>query len=633
MGNRITSPMPQRPSRRYSIWLLCWILGFGAVCPTLGLSAVELSYSTFKEQVAQGQVASVTMQGNRVTGTFKPKNTADPGANRLRSPSFSTTMPVYNDPGLIPLLESRQVDIQVEPQESAWSETFLFHLLPWMFLGLLLLLALRGPRRRGKPSEGLFDFAKSRAKRYERPETPIRFQDVAGAIHAKRDLEEVVDYLRDPSHYTMLGCRMPRGILLVGPPGTGKTLLARAVAGEANVPFYSANGSEFVEIFVGVGAARVRDLFANAKKEAPAVIFIDEIDAIGRARSVGLGGGHEEREQTLNQILSEMDGFTPHESVVVLAATNRPDVLDPALIRPGRFDRQVTIDLPQRQARHDILRVHTRQVPLARDVNLARIAAQTVGFSGADLQNLVNEAALLAGRRHMSFVSAREFDEAREKILLGDERDEPIAAEERQIAAYHEAGHALLAKLLPGADPLQKVTIIPRSRSLGVTHQMPAEDRHSFSRRELLNRLAIMLGGRVAEQLVFQDLTSGSGDDLKRATQLARRMVCQWGMSDKLGPMVVHQGEEPMFLRRESIQERDTSEQTARLIDEEIQRILFEAEQRAQQILTAHRMHLETLAQALVVHETLDGDLVDRLLKKPPASEKIRSAPVRSRPA
>jgi cell division protease FtsH len=545
---------------------------------------------------------------------------------------FSTTIPASDDPGLIPLLEKHQVDIHVEPAGSAWSETFLFHLLPWLFLGLILLLVLRAPRRKGKTSEGLFDFAKSRARRYERTDTPIRFQDVAGAVHAKRDLEEIVDYLRDPSRYATLGCRMPRGILLGGPPETGKTLLARAVAGEANVPFYSASGSEFVEIFVGVGAARVRDLFANAKKEAPAVIFIDEIDAIGRARGAGLGGGHEEREQTLNQILSEMDGFTPHESVVVLAATNRPDVLDPALIRPGRFDRQITLDLPQRQARHDILRVHTRQVPMAHDVDLARIAAQTVGFSGADLQNLVNEAALLAGRRRMPYVSAREFDEAREKILLGDERDEPIAAEEHRIAAYHEAGHALLAKLLPGADPLHKVTIIPRSRSLGVTHQMPTEDRHSVSRRDLLNRLAIMLGGRVAEQLVFQDLTSGAGDDLKRATQLARRMVCQWGMSERLGPMVVRQGEEHMFLRRETMQERDTSEQTARLIDEEIHRLLCEAEQRAQQTLAVHRVHLEALAQALLTHETLDAEMVDHLLKRPSASGKILSAPVASSP-
>jgi cell division protease FtsH len=409
----------------------------------------------------------------------------------------------------------------------------------------------------------------------------------------------------------------------------GKTLMARAIAGEADVPFFSISGSEFIEMFVGVGASRVRDMFKNAKKEAPSIIFIDELDSIGRVRGTGLGGGHDEREQTLNQILSEMDGFSPHESVIVMAATNRPDVLDPALIRPGRFDRQITVELPQRHARKEILQVHTREVPLAQDVDLDEVAGMTAGFSGADLKNLVNEAALLGARKGKDRVDAEDFDEARDKIIMGIEREDVIKDEEKKVIAYHEGGHALVARLLPGSDPLEKVTIIPRGRSLGATEQIPEEDRHNFSRSYLLNRIAIMLGGRAAEKVVFDDITSGAGDDLKKATQLARRMVCQWGMSDKVGPVTFRQGETHPFLGREIAEPKDFSEETARLIDEEVRRIVQDMEKRAGDILVSNRDKLDALAEGLLRHETLSRDEIDDLLGAEPKEWEEESGEVR----
>ena len=514
-----------------------------------------------------------------------------------------------------PLLEKHNVTIRAEQQGSSWFTTLLIAFLPWLLIiGLFVYSQRKMQQGLGGWGGGLFGFGKSRAKRYEKTSSEVRFTDVAGLTNAKKELQEIIEYLKEPSRFRDLGGELPKGVLLMGPPGTGKTLLARATAGEANVPFFSTSGSEFIEMFVGVGASRVRDMFNNAKKEAPAVIFIDEIDSIGRSRGTGLGGGHDEREQTLNQILAEMDGFAPHESVVVMAATNRPDVLDPALTRPGRFDRQITLDLPQKRARLDILRLHTQRVPLANDVDLENLAARTVGFSGADLKNLVNEAALLAGRRHQLQVEAIDFEQARDKIILGSERDEPLTEREKRLVAYHESGHALLALLLPGTDTLQKVTIIPRGRALGATEQLPSEERHNLSRAYLLNRIAVMFGGRAAEKLVFGDVSTGGGEDLKQATQLARRMVCQWGMSDKLGPVTFRQGEEHVFLGRELTEQKNFSEYTGRVIDEEIQRIIHAMEQRAEQLLEQHQEKLDMLADALLEHETLEVEDVERLL-------------------
>jgi cell division protease FtsH len=437
---------------------------------------------------------------------------------------------------------------------------------------------------------------------------------VAGLTNAKKEFVEIIDFLKDPGKYRAIGAKLPKGILLAGPPGTGKTLMARATAGEAGVPFFSISGSEFIEMFVGVGASRVRDMFENAKKDAPAIIFIDELDSIGRVRGTGLGGGHDEREQTLNQILAEMDGFAPNTNVIVMAATNRPDVLDPALIRPGRFDRQVTLDLPQKNARREILELHTRLVPLGEGIDLESLAKRTVGFSGAELANLVNEAALLAARKGKRKVEGEDFDQGMDKILMGLEREDLINESEKRAVAYHEAGHALLAKHLPGADPLKRVSIIPRGRSLGATEQLPEEDRHNLSRQYLLNRIAIILGGRVAEKLVFNDITTGAGDDLKKATELVRRMVCQWGMSDQLGPVTFPRGEQHPFLGREIQEARDFSEDTAKMIDEEVRSILLRMEERAEEVLRDKRDQLDILANALLEHESLLNEEVDRIL-------------------
>jgi cell division protease FtsH len=439
---------------------------------------------------------------------------------------------------------------------------------------------------------------------------------VAGLENAKKELQEIKEYLKDPSRFQTLGGELPRGLLLVGPPGVGKTLLAQATAGEADVPFYSISGSEFIEMFVGVGASRVRDMFKKAKKDAPAIIFIDEIDSIGRVRGTGLGGGHDEREQTLNQILAEMDGFAPQESVVVMAATNRPDVLDPALVRPGRFDRRITLDLPQKKARQKILETHTREVPLADDVDLENLAHRTPGLSGADLKNLVNEAALLAARKDKQKVEAEDFELARDKILLGLEREDVVKDEDKKMIACHEAGHALLAKLLPGSDPLQKVTIIPRGQSLGATEQIPEEERHNIKRSYLRNRLAIMLGGRVAEKIVFEDVSTGAADDLKKATELARRMVCQWGLSDKIGPVTFRLGETHPFLGRELTESRDISEHTARMIDEEIRNLVGKMEKMAEDVLTSNRDSLDALTEQLLEQETLSKEEVDNIIEE-----------------
>lgn len=577
----------------------------------------DLSYTAFKDRVRSEQVVTVTMQGQQVSGTFRNPEPGSQATGNQVVKQFVTTLPPIDDPELMPLLEQYGVEVRVRSGEGNWWVRLLIGLVPWLLIiGLFWYASVRMQERMmgGSGAGGLFGFAKSRAKRFEKGQSRVTFDDVAGLENAKRDLREISDYLRDPSPYLRLGAKIPRGILLMGPPGTGKTLLARAVAGEANVPFFSISASEFIEMFVGVGASRVRDMFQSAKNEAPAIIFIDEIDSIGRARGTGLGGGHDEREQTLNQILNEMDGFEPHETVVVLAATNRPDVLDAALMRPGRFDRKVTLDLPDRPARQAILKIHSRGVPLAGDVDLVRLAALTVGFAGADLENLINEAALLAGRKGKSEVDMLLMLEARDKVVLGGLREMLLSDDEKRLVAFHEAGHAVVASLLPHADPLDKVTIIPRGRALGVTEQIPENERHNFKQSYLYDRLGVMLGGRCSEKMVFGEVSSGAEEDLKQATLLARHMVTHWGMSEKIGPVAFHRGEEHIFLGREMAQQRDFSEHTAEVIDDEVSTLLKHREVEIGQLLKTNRALLDAVANALLEKETLEFDEIRTLI-------------------
>ena len=582
--------------------------------------SLEIPYSEFKGHLRRDNVAEVTVEGDRIRGGFeKPvapgsEEKGGSGGDTRTYERFETVLPSFGDPELINLLEEKDVTIHAETEERSWVTTVLAGLLPWVLIIGFLVWSSRRFQQRAGGAGGLFGFGKSKAKLYDKSVIDMRYDDVAGLPNAKKELQEVVDYLKEPEKYKALGGKLPKGILLVGPPGNGKTLMARATAGEADVPFFSISGSEFIEMFVGVGASRVRDMFKQAKEDAPAIIFIDELDSIGRVRGTGLGGGHDEREQTLNQILSEMDGFSPQESVVVLAATNRPDVLDPALVRPGRFDRQIALELPQKKARKEILELHTRNVPLEEDADLETVAERTVGFSGADLENLVNEAALLAARKEKDTVGNEDFDEGRDKIIMGIEREDVIKRDEKEMIAYHESGHALTAHFLPEADPLEKVSIIPRGRSLGATEQIPEEDRHNLGLAYLESRIAVMLGGRAAEKVVFDDLTSGAGDDLKNATQLAQRMICQWGMSEKLGPTAFRRGEPHPFLGREMADHKDYSEHTARLIDEEIQRLTSEMEARSMEILREHRGELDELAHALLERETLSREEIEEIL-------------------
>jgi cell division protease FtsH len=503
-----------------------------------------------------------------------------------------------------------------EPTDNTLMILMAYFLVPvLLFVGLWVLIR----RTRDQVMGGgiLSGFTKSPAKRYENAKKPVTFADVAGLEGVKNDLQEIVEFLKNPEKFTRLGGRVPKGVLLMGPPGTGKTLLARAVAGEAGVPFFSISGSEFIQMFVGVGASRVRDMFKTAKDASPSILFIDEIDAVGRHRGAGLGGGHDEREQTLNQILSEMDGFSQNESVIVLAATNRPDVLDPALLRPGRFDRHVTVDRPNHRGRVAIFKVHVRDVPLANDVDLEKLAAGTVGLTGADIRNLVNEAALWATRNGKDKVAMEDFEYARDKVLMGPKRDEVLQGKEKSMTAYHEAGHALLAWLLPGIDRLHKVTIIPRGRALGVTQLLPEEDRLNIGETELKNRLVFMLGGRAAEKLVYNEHSAGAENDLSQCTKLARRMVAHWGMSDRLGPVAYRHAEEHPFLGREIVEQREFSDDTARMIDEEIAKILVAAEERAANLLADHRDQLEAVAAALEQKEVLDEYEVEQLIGPP----------------
>lgn len=584
-------------------------------------TTIDLPYSRFLQQVEQGNVSSVTIRSdNSITGTFKTpirKPQTGTANNMVAATHFTTFMPATGDPGLLPLLEKQGVEIRAQPVQPPWWQTvleLLLNALPVLLLLYFGVMSWRGMRQmQNMQGGGLLGIGRSRAKLYNEERPTTTFADVAGVDEAKMELREVIDFLRDPQRFLSIGARIPKGVLLVGPPGTGKTLLARAVAGEAGVPFFSVSATDFVELFVGVGASRVRDMFAQARKHAPCIIFIDEIDAIGQARSrVGAFASNDEREHTLEQLLVEMDGFEPHEAIVVLAATNRPEVLDPALLRPGRFDRQVTVDLPERRGREAILRIHTRHVPLAPDVNLEELARQTPGFSGADLANLVNEAALAAARRGKTRVDRHDFQEALDKLLLGGKREALLDERERRIVAYHEGGHALVAAVLPDVDPLYKVTIVPRGRSLGVTQFLPEDDRRNYPRTYLLQRLAVALGGRAGEEVALGEITSGAENDLKEATRLARRMVTAWGMGEKTGPVAYDLDGESAFLSQQVLEEpgRVYSEATAERVDGEVERLLEQAHQQACTVISERRTALERLAQTLLQEEVVERDQV-----------------------
>ncbi len=572
-----------------------------------------VSYSAFKQAVLDGDVKSVELVDREIRGKLTEARTLGEHQDVSR---FTTIRPPMDDPELLSQLQEREVVVEATPPSAPWV-ALLVGALPWILLIGFFWFISRRATRMGGAGGPLGSFARSKARRYEKKAGDTTFADVAGLKNAKRELVEVVDYLRDPTPYLKIGAKVPRGTLLMGPPGTGKTLLARAVAGEAGVAFFSVSASEFIEMFVGVGASRVRDLFDQARRSAPAIIYIDEIDAIGRARGTGLGGGHDEREQTLNQILSEMDGFTPHEAVMVLGGTNRPDVLDPALLRPGRFDRKVALELPRRDARREILDVHAKHLRLEPQVNLDEIAAMTTGFSGADLENLLNEAAMLAARSCRERVTHDDLEAARNRAILGIERDELLSESEKRRVAWHESGHAVLAATLPHADRLRRVTIIPHGRALGVTEQQPDEDRYNVTRTQLLDRITVALGGRAAEQIAFEERSSGADDDLKQATNLARKMVTRFGMSDRLGPASFRQDEDQVFLGRELASRggREFSEKTAELIDDEIRAIVGDCERRAVACLREHAAGLEQLASTLVERETLNSDEVDNLLR------------------
>jgi cell division protease FtsH len=559
----------------------------------------EMIFSEFMTKLEAGDVEEVTIKGNSLTGQLKDGKT------------FKTYTAEY--PDLVKVLRSKDVKITVKPEEqNPWYWNLFFSWGPIIFLAAIWIFFMRQMQTGGNKA---LSFGKARAKMVSEKSVKVTFADVAGIEEAKGEVQEIIDFLKDPQKFQKLGGKIPKGVLLVGAPGTGKTLLARAIAGEAGVPFFSISGSDFVEMFVGVGASRVRDLFEQAKKNAPCIIFIDEIDAVGRHRGAGLGGGHDEREQTLNQLLVEMDGFESNQGVIILAATNRPDVLDPALLRPGRFDRQVFVPQPDLKGRLEIIKVHTRNIPVDERVDLEKIARGTPGFSGADLENLVNEAALLAARKSKSKVEMSDFEAAKDKVLMGVERKSMIISEtEKKNTAYHEAGHALVAKLTPGTDPLHKVSIIPRGRALGVTQQLPIDDRYTYSRDYLMKALSVLLGGRAAEEIALKQTTTGAGNDLERATELARKMVTEWGMSEKLGPLTFGKKDEQIFLGREIAKHKDYSEKTAIDIDEEVKKIVVEAYDTSEKLLTENHDLLDAFAKALLEKETMDGPEIDELI-------------------
>lgn len=638
---------PVRPGRRPpglpmmpGVWW--WVIIFAALLLVLFVGdqfspSNDIPYGQFKQFLKQGYIAEVRIGSNKIAGRFKDhvvvkdeqgeeiqrdiREVLPEQYRRWKDLRFSTRAPtVVPDNQLIQQLEDMKVDWDYEKESGGWLWAALFYWLPTLlligFLVFLFAVRLRDPLGGGF----LSSYIKSPARRFDKGKVRVTFNDVADMEHAKAELQEVVEFLRNPEKFQRLGGQIPKGILLVGPPGTGKTLLARAVAGEAGVPFFSINGSEFIQMFVGVGASRVRDLFKTARENAPCILFIDEIDAVGRVRGAGLGGGHDEREQTLNQILSEMDGFLPTESIIVIAATNRPDVLDPALLRPGRFDRHVTIDRPNWRGRLEILKVHTRDKPLAPDVNLEQLARTLIGATGADLRNLVNEAALLATREGKNRIDRQDFERALDKVLIGAKREEVLTAEDKRKTAYHEAGHALIAWLMPQADKPLKVSIVPRGQALGVNLSIPEEERFHHDKAYFETKLTMLMGGRAADRLVYGQSFAGAEMDLKQATRIARLMVTHWGMSDRLGPVAYRVGEEHVFLGKEIQEPRDFSEGTAQLIDEEVRRLLREADERAYELLRGHRDKLERIVEALLQKEELTREELEELLRDTPYS-------------
>ncbi len=597
------------------IFLFLWSQLFKVGVP----APYNISYSQFIEQLDADNINSVTIKNLQVNGEFlKEVNIYFPGEKEDRAVKyFQTFLPSFQGEGLLAKLKEKKVVINVEsPEKTSLLGQFLIAILPWvLIIGIWILIMRRAQRIQGGPG-GLFSFGSSKAKLHDVRKPTITFRDVAGMDNVKQELKETIEFLKNPAKSRRLGAKVPRGVLLVGPPGTGKTLLARAIAGEAGVPFYSISASEFIEMFVGVGASRVRDMFQKAKASHPSIIFIDEIDAVGRTRGAGFGGGHDEREQTLNQLLSELDGFEPHEEVIVISATNRPDVLDPALLRPGRFDRHIVIDRPGWKERKAIFEVHIKDKIVAENIDLKGIARGTPGMTGADIENLVNEAALVATRKNKDKIDINDFEEARDKILMGSVREETISDMEKRITAYHEAGHALVARELPHTDPIHKVSILPRGMAMGATQLLPEEDRHYYPKTYLMSKLSVALAGRVAEKIVFNDVSSGSQNDLKEATSLAEKMVAQWGMSDKVGPLSLGRGEEHPFLGRELAQPKRYSEDMAWLMDQEIQRIIIEAESKAEEVLINNRQVLDKLAEALIKEEILDRADVERIIKE-----------------
>jgi cell division protease FtsH len=560
----------------------------------------EVVFSEFMDQVEQGQINEVVISGDNISGKY------------VDGKAFQTTAPP-KDPDLIKSLRQKNVRIVVvAPEQTSWYMSILISWFPMLLLLGIWIFFMRQMQAGGGKA---MSFGKSKARLLNDIKNKTTFKDVAGVDEAKEELHEIIEFLKEPQKFSKLGGKIPKGVLLIGPPGTGKTLLARAISGEANVPFFSISGSDFVEMFVGVGASRVRDLFEQGKKNSPCIIFIDEIDAVGRHRGAGLGGGHDEREQTLNQLLVEMDGFENNEGVILIAATNRPDVLDPALLRPGRFDRQVTVGRPDVKGREGILKVHTSTVPLTDEVDLKVIARGTPGFTGADLANLVNEAALLAARDDKKAVAMVDFEEAKDKVMMGVERRSMVISDkEKKNTAYHESGHALVAALLPGTDPIHKVTIIPRGRALGVTMQLPMDEQHTYQRNYLFNSLAILMGGRCAEEICLGEMTTGAGNDIERATEMARKMVCEWGMSDKMGPLTYGTKEEQVFLGKDFSSQKNFSDQTAKLIDQEVKTLVMDGYTRATDLLNKNRDILEEMAQALLERETLNGKEIQNLI-------------------
>lgn len=564
------------------------------------VSKTDITYSAFMKHVQQDEVKQVTIVDNVISGKLKDGK------------DFSTVAP--SDDSLIPTLRARDIEIKAElPPQPPWWTTILSSLLPMLLIvGIWFMLMQQSQGGGGR----VMNFGKSSARRYDEDNIKITFKDVAGADEAKQELEEVVEFLKHPKKYNDLGAKIPKGVLLYGPPGTGKTLLAKAVAGEAGVPFFSISGSDFVEMFVGVGASRVRDLFEQAKKSAPCIVFIDEIDAVGRQRGAGLGGGHDEREQTLNQLLVEMDGFGANEGIIMIAATNRPDILDPALLRPGRFDRQIVVDRPDIKGRQEILKVHVKGKPISPEVELGVIARRTPGFTGADLSNLVNEAALMAARKNKNKIDMPEMEEAAERVIMGPERrSRVISDKEKRLTAYHEGGHTLVGMLLDNTDPVHKVTIIPRGRAGGYTLSLPKEDRYYATRSEMLDELKVLLGGRVAEALVLKEISSGASNDLQRATSLARQMICEYGMSPELGPMTFGHRQDQVFLGRDIGRDKDYSEEVAAKIDKEIRKFIDEAYQKTESLLNENMDKLHLIADALIERETLEGEEIDQLMK------------------